>query len=312
MENETNEERLVRRVNELFHDYSKEEYENVTHVEMINKEKERWERLREYFEKDYPLVIADIGSGGGFVPLTISRYLKKQDKVICTDVSQEMLNNLKINLAKKKFKCRFKFLKIKDKTLPLKDNSANIITVNSVLHHIADTKFFLKEIDRILKEGGILIIGHEPNIRFRHNKYLINRSRLLRYLLKPKEEIKYFSIKFGVYKILNRIFGFVNPRRKIIIIKRDRISQKISSILKKENLIDKDLAITKVMSLVDYKTAGFDPINLMRGYKILHLETYNHLKGLDDKDIRFIKNYAAEIKKNYPFDGRTFLAVYEK
>ena len=45
METETKKEQLVRRVNELFHDYTIEEYEKITHIEMIRKEKERWGRI---------------------------------------------------------------------------------------------------------------------------------------------------------------------------------------------------------------------------------------------------------------------------
>ena len=64
------------------------------------------------------------------------------------------------------------------------------------------------------------------------------------------------------------------------------------------------------MSLVDYKTKGFNPRKLVP-YKLLHIETYNHLRGINHK-LPFIRQYAEKMRKKYPLDGRTFLAVYQK
>ncbi len=310
MEIETKKEKLVRRVNEIFHDYTTDEYEKITHVEMIHKEKERWSRLGKYFKRNKPLIIADIGSGGGFVPLSISQYLKKSDKLICTDVSRKMLNNLKIKLAKQNFKCRFQFLKFKDKKLPFKNNSIDVVTINSVLHHIADTHFFLKEIDRILKNSGVLIIGHEPNIYYYKNKHLQYSSDIIRMFLAPRDFIKDIAIVFKINDLLEKLFILFNPKRRQIIEKREKLRNKINKILKEENLIKGNLSISEIMGLVDYKTIGFD-FKKLNPYKLLHIETYHHLRGVNENSF-LIRKYAENIRKKYPFDGRTFLAVYKK
>ena len=313
MEIDTKEERLVRRVNELFHDYTRDEYEGATHAEMIHKERERWNGLRKHFEKNKPMVILDIGSGSGFVPLSISQYLKKEDKLICTDVSQKMLNNLETKLVKQNFRCRFSFFKLGDKKLPFKNGSVDVVTVNSVLHHIANTQFFLKEIDRILKNKGILIIGHEPNINFYKNNLLKFNNFFIRAIFSSKDIIKDMALIFGIEESLIKFLTFINKKQKNVLIKRENLAYKINSTLKKEKLINKELSHRAIMALVDYKTKGFDPRKLTP-YKILHIETYNHLRGIARRFLKLalLKKFNYYLQKKYPFDGRTFLAVYQK
>ena len=308
---ESQRERLVVRVNELFHDFTNQDYEKITYSEMLIKEKERWDRTKKFFDNKNPLRILDIGTGTGFVPLVIGKFLKASDEFICTDVSRNMLNLTREKLKREKFKFTFKFLKL-DNSIRLKRNSIDIITVNSVLHHIPNTKSFLKEIDGILKKNGILIIGHEPNIRFSRNKLLNYNNHILGFILKPKEEIKYVSVRLGIYEILDRMFGLVNAKRKKIVKDREKLAKNINKILKSEGLITEDLLIGDIMSLVDYKTMGFDPKNLMEGYEILHLESYHHLRGFEYGNINFLKRYSENLKKKFPLDGRTFFAIYKK
>lgn len=124
-----------------------------------------------------------------------------------------MLNLAKNKLKKEKFKCNFKFLKL-DKNIAIKSNSVNIITINSVLHHIPDTGYFINEIDRILKREGLVIIGHKPNIRFAKNKRLIYMNHLLSLIFAPKEELKFISVKLGIFDILDEFSEFISSKRK--------------------------------------------------------------------------------------------------
>ena len=303
---ESQKEKLVIRVNELFHDFTNRDYEKITYNEMLIKEKERWDRTKKFFNKKNPLHILDIGTGTGFVPLVIGKFLKVSDEFICTDVSKNMLE-----LTKEKFRCKFKFLKL-DNSIPLKRNSMDIITINSVLHHIPNTNSFLKEVDGILKKNGILIIGHEPNIRFSRNKLLNYNNHILSFILKPKEEMKYISVRLGIYEILDRMFGLVNAKRKKIVKEKEELAKTINKILRREGLITEDLLIGEIMSLVDYKTMGFDPEKLINGYEILHLESYHHLRGFEYSNKKFLKRYSENLKGKFPLDGRTFFAIYKK
>ena len=59
--------------------------------------------------------------------------------------------------------CRFEFLKIQGSHIPVPDRSVDVITMNSVLHHILDLREFSRECTRVLRPKGILIASHEPN-----------------------------------------------------------------------------------------------------------------------------------------------------
>lgn len=58
---------------------------------------------------------------------------------------------------------KFNFLQVDENTVfPFKDNMFDLITVKMVLHHVKDLDFTLKEIQRVLKKGGVLcIIDHD-------------------------------------------------------------------------------------------------------------------------------------------------------
>ncbi len=304
-------EKLVVRVNELYHDLAKEDYDSTTNLEMFRQEKERWQKIKNLFKNKKSITVLDIGTGTGFIPLTICGFLKKSDQFICSDISQEMLNLARKKLKIEGFKCKFRFLKW-SKDISMKGNSVDIVTINSVLHHIPNTKYFLNEVNRVLKKNGLVIIGHEPNIRFKENKYLTFINHLLAILFKPKEEMKYLSVKFGIYEILDQLSGIFSSKRKRIVYHREIIAKKISEVLRKEGLIEKDLSIREVMSLVDYKTIGFDPFNIIPKYRVLHIETYHHLRGFEYSNKKFLKRYSENLKEYYPLDGKTFLAIYRK
>ena len=48
-----------------------------------------------------------------------------------------------------------KFIKITEKKLPFKDNEFNFVVTSHVIEHIKDFQFFIKEIERISKQGYI-------------------------------------------------------------------------------------------------------------------------------------------------------------
>jgi len=81
--------RLVLKVNEIFHDVESNHYK-YKHPEIFKRERDRWKR------NVIPLIVGttmilDIGTGTGFVPNTICSRLNKKDAFICSDISKEML-----------------------------------------------------------------------------------------------------------------------------------------------------------------------------------------------------------------------------
>lgn len=295
-------ENLIERINEIYFDIKSKDYQ-FSHPSIYLGEKERWQKIaKAIMKRKHPLKILDFGTGSGFVPLTTSSFLKEVDCFYCCDISKEILEVAKVNINKGNFLNFFYFIKINSQTpysLPFESNFFDIITMNSLLHHISDTENFLEEINRIMKKGGFLIIGHEPNKYFYEHEFLWNNFILLNYI----------NILLG--KIVKILFK-PNEKNYHLRLRNKEITRNINNILLKEKYVKKPLSYTQILLLVDIKsTKGFKPDLLLKNFKILKIETYNHLFFLSDKNFLF-KIYNSFLKRIYPTKGATFLIVLRK
>ena len=102
---------------------------------------------------------ADIGAGTGFVT---EGLIKEGLEVIAVDQSQAMLEELKNKYPG--LDCR----QGEAEDLPLIDNAVDYVFANMYLHHVARPSEAIKEMTRILKKGGRLVITDldEHNFEF--------------------------------------------------------------------------------------------------------------------------------------------------
>lgn len=97
-------------------------------------------------------IAADIGAGTGFISEVL---LKKNVNVIAVDQSDEMLNLLKDKFSDyKNLKC----IQGVGENIPLENNSVDYVFANMFLHHVENPDIVIKEMYRILKSGGKLVI----------------------------------------------------------------------------------------------------------------------------------------------------------
>jgi len=307
--------KLIERTNEVYHDLTGKDYDKEIGDNLIIDDKKRWDNIRPFFKKDKPLLILDIGTGTGFVPLMMADVLKKQDTFICSDVSQGILDIAKEKLTKLDFKCKFEFVKTKG-DLPFETQSIDIIVINATLHHILDFKPFLKGADRILKPGGLLMICHEPNKRFRKSFKLQIRYNLLDLFFNTRDFIRVHSEKLKIDRLIEKAFALASSSYKQEIEKRNQIAEKINKVLIKENLISKPLTYKKfLMNFIDLQVkGGFDPFNLLSDYKIVYFKTFNHLRGMPrlNPRFKFLEKYEEKLIENYPIDGDLFTIILQK
>ena len=103
--------------------------------------------------------VVDVGCGSGNASIAIARTgctvtgldLSSQAIAFCTQrAAQEGINA--------------KFLKITGKKLPLRDASADIVISSEVIEHLSDPAEHLRELHRILRPNGTLILT-TPNYR---------------------------------------------------------------------------------------------------------------------------------------------------
>ncbi len=113
----------------------------------------------------------DIGSGNGLFAITLGKILKLEKNDIYGVDYADFSNQG--NWMREKYIDKFIFKELeKDKPFPFEDNTFDLITMKMVLHHVMNTDFTLKEITRILKKNGILIIiEHDA---YTYADYMIN------------------------------------------------------------------------------------------------------------------------------------------
>lgn len=316
--------RLVLRVNELFHDLEGGRY-HEKHDDIFQGELNRWDSIGKGIVQDSETstrVFLDIGTGTGFVPLAIAPYLTVHDLYICSDISQNILNVAKVHISRKKFTCRFQYLKVDGEKFDMIPRlTVDYISVNSVLHHLPDLTVFFHEADRILKVGGRIVIGHEPNRAFFQNRTLWLNYQFMSYTSQPTQLITLILRRTGLLSMVKRILAKTSPHP---LSEYTTIVKAINQSLLAENLIKKSLSETEISQLIDFHSptaAGFDKekgIDIqafakkyLRHYSFEYYKTYNHVYRLSHKNSIF-RHYSHFLSRRYPQDGAAFFAILRK
>lgn len=253
---------LVREFNRIFYEAEAGIYD-ARHPEIIEGDRGWWdEAVRKYvrpIDQREGLRIVDIGSGTGFVGKVLSSYLCERDHLICYDLSPAMLSESRQKLNNSS-RCRVNFINGEANLLPFCSNSLDLVTINSLLHHLQDCRSLFGEITRLLKKGGYIMIGHEPN-------------KL------------YFASFFR--RFAASTYKFLGGGKSITA----QLQERINRGLKNRNLISQDLSKEEILKVVEYqspveqarcrvgKDKGFAPRELAREYfpeyKLIELREYS-------------------------------------
>jgi len=104
-------------------------------------------------------VVVDIGSGGGIDVFLSANKVKDSGKVIGVDMTDQMLEKAGEN-AKQGPYTNVEFRKGDiEKRIPVENSTANLVISNCVINLTTDKISTFKEIYRILKDGGRMIIS---------------------------------------------------------------------------------------------------------------------------------------------------------
>lgn len=101
-------------------------------------------------------IVGDLGCGTGFVSLSLAA--QKPNIIFSLDQSLNMLKELKRESISLGFSNIYPIRSNLD-DLALFDESLDIITINMALHHVADAEKSIKEMHRVLKLGGRVVIS---------------------------------------------------------------------------------------------------------------------------------------------------------
>ena len=298
---------FVKKMNEICFNMEPEVYDEK-HPEIDKFEAERWNNAaKKYFVTNKPLRILDLGCGSGFVASHVCQYLKKDDIFVFTDISKEMLDYCR-NRFKDRFKCKLEFKKDDSGSLDFPDSHFDIVTMNSVLHHIPDTEKILKEINRVLKVGGRLIIAHEVNSAFFKHKFLWTNYKLLRLFSKRGAFLESLFKHVRLLNLYNKYFKKGKPNYY------ENLYDKVNKELLAQKIISKPLSYSKMGLIMEvYSSTGFD-VDGLAGYTsdlvLIEKKTYNHLN--DNPTMWVSKLYEKMLSILFPNSGKSFIAVFQK
>jgi ubiquinone/menaquinone biosynthesis C-methylase UbiE len=100
--------------------------------------------------------VLDIGTGTGVLLPFLIAELSGEGKIVALDFSEEMLSQAQA----KNFPSIVRFAQADVLAIPLDDNSVNLAICNSAFPHFEDKIKALKEIARVLKNDGRVVICH--------------------------------------------------------------------------------------------------------------------------------------------------------
>lgn len=155
--------------------------------------------------------VVDIGGGfGRYAPICAPKF----KEYTIAEPSKELLE-----MAKKKWKnfSNIKYINAFAQKLPFKDNEFDLALFIRVIHHIEEPEEVIKEIYRVLKPGGFLVIEIANKIHF------LNRLRaILRGDFKFKKDLSSIRLKSKNRKDSNIPIIDHHPKRIISILKENR------------------------------------------------------------------------------------------
>jgi len=112
--------------------------------------------------------ILDVGSGTGILLPILKKKAGKYGEITALDYSGKMLEQ-----ARKKFGNSFRYIRANAKKTPFRNNYFDKVICFSVFPHFVNKKRLLKEVYRILKKNGRLVIAHADTreaINLRHSQ----------------------------------------------------------------------------------------------------------------------------------------------
>lgn len=121
------------------------------------------------FNKSQNLKVLDVGCGKGYDLINIQKTLIKRNiqadlyGIEIFDEYKKISEEQAITVAS---------LNLETDEFPYSDEYFDIIVINQVLEHVKEFFWIVSEINRVLKNGGLLIIG-VPNLASWHNRLLL-------------------------------------------------------------------------------------------------------------------------------------------
>ena len=159
---------------------------------------DEWKKIKDNKEKK----LLDVGAGKGDKTLLTRKFFNiPLDNTYCLELEK---NNKKEQI---KEACKFKFYK-GDK-FPFDKDEFDVVTVFLVIHNVYNVKEFFKEVKRVIKKDGFLII-REHDINQEEERANLH---LLHFLYNLKDRLSYDESMFGTFRSSKEIIKLVEDNK---------------------------------------------------------------------------------------------------
>jgi ubiquinone/menaquinone biosynthesis C-methylase UbiE len=101
--------------------------------------------------------VLDVGTGTAQIPIEICR--RREDlRMTAIDLAAHMLQLAQRNVIREGLTSRIKLDHVDAKSLPYADATFDAVISNSIIHHIPEPKFSIREMVRVLRPRGVLFV----------------------------------------------------------------------------------------------------------------------------------------------------------
>lgn len=104
-----------------------------------------------------PVRVLDVGTGTALIPIELCQR-PIQTRIVAIDLAHEMLRLAERNVASAGLEHRIQLEHVDAKALPFEAAAFDWVISNSIIHHIPEPLDCFREMQRVLKPGGILFV----------------------------------------------------------------------------------------------------------------------------------------------------------
>jgi|TARA_B110000879_G_scaffold211548_1_gene304630 ubiquinone/menaquinone biosynthesis C-methylase UbiE len=105
-------------------------------------------------------IVLEVGGGDG---TDASKLLDSELIVIQSDISFGMVKKAKTKASSEQINSSAFHVVCDAEQIPCESGSVDAVIIVAALHHLPSPEIFFKEVNRVLKSGGLLVVGFEPN-----------------------------------------------------------------------------------------------------------------------------------------------------
>lgn len=264
-------------VNDAYHAAEAEQYESL-HLDMFQSLGPVWERMLTLLPCSPPLLqILDIGSGTGLVGDFIQRIAAgRVGGLTLLDPSPKMQELARAKSAGWSFPSRFITGDVEKLDTA---ERYDVITVNSVLHHVVDLHGFFSKVEKLLVSGGSLMTAHDP----RHEA--VNDTVFLR-RYKEARRVRRLGLPRRSLNKLRRLIVHLFQRPSL-----PQLALSTSEPLLRDKIIAKPMGLPYIWAVTDFHVPGL-PGNIGSGINMSDLRSW--LQGLELVDSFTYKYHAID------------------